>query len=541
MALRHASGLEKLRAEFDHFQETEDWKVVRQKAGPVEHLLVPGLPRLGASHASLSGSQIHLAPALGQQLNVGGIALVPGGLAAQAYRCCQILEQVLLACGSSLQQLVRLSCHVSHLTSFNSEVLSEAIDLFCHERSCHNITRTIIGCDRLQADAAVQIEGVAVLAPDSRSLQTPPRVAPREQLSSVKTMAPRNRVPRDVAKSGRIFLEDDCEPAAAAAAAATAAVLEEEPELWIMVNDTSENVVPDSLLAPGAESKETSKGSLAPLVPGEVAAVRRDQRRRLKDGFYGRLECFELQELSPAEAESIHQGLGKDFTRFCRMTMKGPEDSRTIRLEPGIIRCHRAEAWHSGRWKPPVGATWSFNFALAVEKTANCFVNVGLVEWLAARQESEGTVSHDESLAEVLKVKSEAEDNVPGGWLPEQHVHENPKQMMLGCRKGVQWFGNAAKVPLFQDNIMEGSLLRFRCDYHLNRQGDIAQVKIWFLPSPVNFEYGGQHTITEADMWFEPLAQWWEPRCQDRKMRSLWVPAVTMYTCEDVVTVAWND
>eukprot|EP00435_Cladocopium_sp_Y103_P022239 s3127_g5.t1 len=123
MALRHASGLEKLRAEFDHFQETEDWKIVRQKAGPVEHLLVTGLPRLGASHASLSGGQIHLAPALGQQLNVGsGIALVPGGLAAQAYRCCQILEQVLVACGSSLHQLVRLSCHVSHLTSFNSEV-----------------------------------------------------------------------------------------------------------------------------------------------------------------------------------------------------------------------------------------------------------------------------------------------------------------------------------------------------------------------------------------------------------------------------------
>eukprot|EP00435_Cladocopium_sp_Y103_P053477 s619_g17.t1 len=56
-------------------------------------------------------------------------------------------------------------------------VLSEAIDLFCHERSCHNITRTIIGCDRLQADAAVQMEGVAVLAPDPRSLQTPPRAA----------------------------------------------------------------------------------------------------------------------------------------------------------------------------------------------------------------------------------------------------------------------------------------------------------------------------------------------------------------------------
>eukprot|EP00435_Cladocopium_sp_Y103_P041114 s1324_g11.t1 len=108
--------------------------------------------------------------------------------------------------------------------------------------------------------------------------------------------------------------------------------------------------------------------------------------------------------LTRRAAESIHHGLGKDFTRFCRMTMKGPEDYRTIRLEPGIIRCQRAEAWHSGRWKPPMGATWSFSFALAVEKTANCFVNVGLVEWLAARQESEGSTEHDpESLAEVLK------------------------------------------------------------------------------------------------------------------------------------------
>eukprot|EP00435_Cladocopium_sp_Y103_P043650 s1324_g12.t1 len=110
------------------------------------------------------------------------------------------------------------------------------------------------------------------------------------------------KVARDVVKSGRLFLEgDDCEPAAAAAAAATAAVLEEEPELWIMVNDTSEDVVPHSLLAAG-ESKDPSRASLAPLAPGEVAtALPRRSKRRLRDGFYGRLECFELKELSPAE------------------------------------------------------------------------------------------------------------------------------------------------------------------------------------------------------------------------------------------------
>ncbi|CAE7259088.1 mdm2 [Symbiodinium sp. CCMP2456] len=202
-------------------------------------------------------------------------------------------------------------------------------------------------------------------------------------------------------------------------------------------------------------------------------------------------------------AASIHAGLDKEYNRFCRVTMKGPEDYRTIRLEPSAVRCRPAEAWHAGRWKPPLGSTWSFSFALAVEKSVNCYVNVGLVEWKAARKEADEDNQQDpvadaastQSLADILKVKSDAEDEVPGGWLPEQHVDENPRQMMLGCRKGVQWFGNAAKYPLFQDNIMAGSLLRFRCDYHLNRQGDIAQVKIWMLASPIHFEYGGEHTV----------------------------------------------
>ncbi|CAK9062783.1 unnamed protein product [Durusdinium trenchii] len=130
----------------------------------------------------------------------------------------------------------------------------------------------------------------------------------------------------------------------------------------------------------------------------------------------------------------------------------------------------------------------SFTFALAVEKSANCawagvfgegFVNVGLVEWVAARKDSaEASTAH--------AVKSEAED---------EHRHPSMPCFFLGIcvigfLKGVQWFGNAAKFPLFQE-------LRFRCDYHLNRHGEIAQVKVWFLPSPLNFEYGGEQTITE--------------------------------------------
>ncbi|CAJ1352821.1 unnamed protein product [Effrenium voratum] len=248
-------------------------------------------------------------------------------------------------------------------------------------------------------------------------------------------------------------------------------------------------------------------------------------------GFFGHLDAFELQEISPQEADALHEGLGQEYSKFCRVTMKGPQDFRTIRLEPSIVACQAGG-------KPSA----SFSFALAVEKSEHCYVNVGLVEWVAARKEDAKESSEAETLAEFMKVKSHAEDKMPGGWLPEQHVHENPKQMMLGCRKGVQWFGDATKVPLFQDNIMPGSLLRFRCDYQLNRSGDISQVKVWLLPSPVIFEYGGEQTITEEDMWGEPLAQWWVPRwgSQDRKMRPLWVPAITLYTCGDRVTVAWD-
>ncbi|CAE7942483.1 mdm2 [Symbiodinium necroappetens] len=114
----------------------------------------------------------------------------------------------------------------------------------------------------------------------------------------------------------------------------------------------------------------------------------------------------------------VHKGLNSSLQRFCRVTMKGPEDYRTIRLEPSAVRCRPAEAWHAGRWKPPLGSTSSFSFALAVEKSVNCYVNVGLVEWKAARKEADEDHQQDtvapatstQSLADILKVKSDAED-----------------------------------------------------------------------------------------------------------------------------------
>ena len=51
--------------------------LVRQPVGGAEHLLVPGLPRLGSSlHASRVGGQIHLAPAARPSVFSGGSSLL---------------------------------------------------------------------------------------------------------------------------------------------------------------------------------------------------------------------------------------------------------------------------------------------------------------------------------------------------------------------------------------------------------------------------------------------------------------------------------
>lgn len=126
------------------------------------------------------------------------------------------------------------------------------------------------------------------------------------------------------------------------------------------------------------------------------------------------------------------------------------------------------------------------------------YVNVGLVEWMAARKESPEPKGLRRSLAELLSVKSEEEDQVPGGWLSAQHagslvetrvlceVDEDPRQMMLGCRKGVQWFGSGRKFPLFQE--LSGCLgLARRLKSHRFRR---------FLESPAHLHgdgLSGQH------------------------------------------------
>merc|ERR1711971_711343 len=61
-----------------------------------------------------------------------------------------------------------------------------------------------------------------------------------------------------------------------------------------------------------------------------------------------------------------------------------------------------------------------------------------------------------------------------------QHRSENPRQMMLGCKKGVKWYGSNTWEHLFKDEVCEGSQLRFLCEYSIASRAQAAtHMRLW--------------------------------------------------------------
>jgi len=142
------------------------------------------------------------------------------------------------------------------------------------------------------------------------------------------------------------------------------------------------------------------------------------------------------------------------------------------------------------------------------------------------------------TLAELLGVVPGAE--VEDKAVTWQHTSESPRQMMLGCRKGVKWYGNKCSEPVFKDDLCAGSLLHFRCDYFFDEDGEATQVRLWLLPSPAAFRRTGRR-VTQLS---EPLFEWQATRdfggAREPAKRSVWVPAVTLFSRHDVVLFAWH-
>ncbi|CAE8661606.1 unnamed protein product, partial [Polarella glacialis] len=172
-----------LRAELEgRFQDLQTDVAVSNGSRPVRHISVLGLPRIGGgAHASVADGNVHIAAVVGSEVSFdqpGGslpLPLVRGGVQAQTYRCCQLIEQVLRGCNASWGDLACLRVHMPNLEDTTLEDFRLAADFFFQERGCPAVATSVVGCSQLWRSAAVQIEGTAVCP---ESFDQPQRMLP---------------------------------------------------------------------------------------------------------------------------------------------------------------------------------------------------------------------------------------------------------------------------------------------------------------------------------------------------------------------------
>lgn len=507
---RHQAAFKELEDEFKG-RFTDSMPVVRKQSGSplVEHVRVLSLPCVGKTHASIANGQIHVASIIGLSCPRANdpdgkeLELVNGSMEVEAYRCCQIIEQVLRSCKASWGDLVRLTVHVPDLTANKLEAIEQVVDLFVEERSCPSITKTAVGCSRLRLSAAVQMEAVA-----ATSQVQPPWMAPPPGLERI--LDPINKV-IDSEKGGAKQILT-----VGGNAAATPRMLQGS---WTVLDPVEEELTP-----------QASESLVVLESEGDATHAKADSV-----GFVGHLSSVRVMEMVEAEARHLNPCLQKHHTCFCRVEMLEDKSYRTVRLGPGSVVCQRVDQSRVGTY-PKCPAVWSFTFDVDVVRTSNSFVNVGLVEWIttaAAPGDSDGC-NAELTLAQLLGVCPDVESCA---W---QHTSENPRQMMLGCRKGVKWYGNSSWEHLLKDDICEGTQLRFLCEYCIGMRTDAKQLRLWLQPSQIMFRKRGRQCVRLA----RPLFEWTLPPTgviqTAPRACSVWVPAVTLFSQDDAVIVSWQ-
>lgn len=123
-------------------------------------IVVDGLGRLPQfAHATVAGDLVFVSGTLG---TVGdGFELVPGGAGPQTTRTLQNIEQILVAAGSDIDDIVKVSVFLTDMAQFTA--MNEAYSDFFGANPPARIT---VGCAALALGAVVEIECVASTAED---------------------------------------------------------------------------------------------------------------------------------------------------------------------------------------------------------------------------------------------------------------------------------------------------------------------------------------------------------------------------------------
>lgn len=492
----HLAVFRDLDQEFQDHLRLSRFVTARQgSTAPHENVHILGLPSLlSSTHATISGGQVHVKAVIGVKLPVNcghgesGGELVRGGVEAETYRCCQIIEQFLLRCGSTWDDIMRLTLYLPTLTSSKLEAVDPVVDLFADRLECPAITKSVVGCAQLQLSAAVQLEAVA-LAPNVR---IPPTMPPPPGLEeSVETQDVNGGQPDSTPATGKPLS------------------FQEGPLPSTLLEEETADSGGSELLHEVSQYCCTKEGG---QFVGDFSSIHVVEMST----------CFDRGATLPEDTTRIHDAC-------CRLEMLGDKKARIMRLRPGSILCQKREL-------PTGQSIWSHTFDVDVVKASSSFINVGLVEWVARPLDGNHCVSGDEcTLASLFNVSCVVEP------FSGQHRSENPRQMMLGCKKGVKWYGSNTWEHLFKDEVCEGSQLRFLCEYSLATRAQAAtHMRLWLQPSQIYFRKRGRQFVRFGRPIFEctlpPVTAY---PCIPQ-LYSLWVPAVTLYSKDDVVALSWQ-
>ena len=115
---------------------------------------VAGLPAF--CHASMAGQQIFVSGTLGSV--PGRLELTEGGTGPQTVQALRNIEQILRACGSRLDQVVKVNVYLTDMATFG-EMNEAYLSVFGDDPPA----RITVGCTALALGAAVEMDCTAFL------------------------------------------------------------------------------------------------------------------------------------------------------------------------------------------------------------------------------------------------------------------------------------------------------------------------------------------------------------------------------------------
>jgi 2-iminobutanoate/2-iminopropanoate deaminase len=124
---------------------------------PVQKLNVESIARLPAfCHATIAGKHVYVSGMLGAL--PGGLDLIEGGVTAQTTQTLRNIEQILAACGASLDDVAKVNVYLTDMAQF-----AAMNDAYLAVFGDNPPARITVGCTALALGALVEMDCTAVL------------------------------------------------------------------------------------------------------------------------------------------------------------------------------------------------------------------------------------------------------------------------------------------------------------------------------------------------------------------------------------------